>query len=87
MKGVWNRILKVDLTNRTCKAEQLPDEVYGNFLGGAGMNAYMLWRECPRRTTAFDPANRLTLAAGPMQGIKQTGAAKWTGGLSHLPST
>jgi aldehyde:ferredoxin oxidoreductase len=80
MKGVWNKILKVDLTNRTCKAEQLPDEVYEKFLGGAGMNAYILWRECPRGTTAFDPANRLTLAAGPMQGIKQTGAAKWTGG-------
>ena len=42
MKGVWNKILKVDLTNRTCKAEQLPDEVYENFLGGAGMNAFIL---------------------------------------------
>ena len=42
-----------------------------------------MWKECPRGTTAFDPANRLTFAGGPMPGIKQTGAAKWTaGGIS-----
>ncbi len=80
MKSVWNKILKVDLTNGTCGPEQLSDEVYEKFLGGAGMSAYMLWRESPRGTTTFDPANRLTFAPGPMQGIKQTGAAKWTAG-------
>ena len=80
MKSVWNKILKVDLTNGTCGPEELPDEVYEKFLGGAGMNAYILWRESPRGTTTFDPANRLTFAPGPMQGIKQTGAAKWTAG-------
>ena len=80
MKSVWNKILKVDLTNGTCKPEQLSDDVYEKFLGGAGMNAYILWRECPRGTSTFDPANRLTFAPGPMQGIKQTGAAKWTAG-------
>ena len=80
MKSVWNRILRVDLTNGTYKPEQMPDEIYEKFLGGAGMSAYMLWRECPRGTTAFDPANRLTFAPGPMQGLKQSGAAKWTAG-------
>jgi aldehyde:ferredoxin oxidoreductase len=80
MKSIWNKILKVDLTVRTCKTEQIPDEVYQKFLGGAGMNAYILWCECPRGTTAFDPANRLTFAPGPMQGLKQSGAAKWTAG-------
>lgn len=80
MKGVWNKILRVDLTNGTTETEQLPDEVYEKFLGGAGMSAYMLWRESPRGTTAFDPANKLTFAPGPMQGLKQTGAAKWTAG-------
>jgi aldehyde:ferredoxin oxidoreductase len=83
MKGAWNKVLKVDLSNGKCKAERVPDEVYKNFLGGAGMSAYFMWKECPKGTTAFDPANRLTFAPGPMQGIKQTGAAKWTcGGIS-----
>lgn len=80
MKSIWNRILRVDLTARTCRTEPMPDEIYEKFLGGAGMNAYILWRECPRGTTAFNPANRLTFAPGPMQGLKQSGAAKWTAG-------
>ena len=80
MKSIWNKILQVDLTARTCKAEHIPDQVYEYFLGGAGMNAYILWRDCPRGTTAFNPANRLTFAPGPMQGLKQSGAAKWTAG-------
>lgn len=80
MKGVWNRVLKVDLTRGSFQVEALPDEVYEKFLGGAGLVAYYLWRECPAGTTAFGPENRLILAAGPMQGIKQTGASKWSAG-------
>ncbi len=80
MKGVWNRILKVDLTRRTWAPEKVPDEIHEKFLGGAGLVAYLLWQECPRGTTAFNPANRLILATGPFQGIRQTGAAKWAGG-------
>lgn len=83
MKGIWNKVLKVDLTNKTCKVEELPDQIYEYFLGGAGLAAYYLWKESPRGTTAFDPANRLTLGAGTLNGITQTGAAKWSaGGIS-----
>ncbi len=83
MKGVWNKILKVNLTEGSCTTEKVPDAVYEYFLGGAGLAAWVMWQECPAGTTAFNPANRLTFAAGPMQGIKQSGAAKWTiGGIS-----
>ena len=78
MKSVWNRVLKVDLSRGFFEAEELPDEVYEKFLGGAGLAAYYLWRECPAGTAPFSPWNRLVLAAGPMQGIKQTGASKWS---------
>jgi len=80
MKGVWGKILKVDLSNGTCQAEAVPDKVYEYFLGGAGLAAYYMWKECPAGTSAFNPANRITFAGGPMTGLKQTGAAKWTAG-------
>lgn len=80
MKGVWNKILRIDLTHGIFKTDRLPDDLYEKFLGGAGLSAYILWRECPRATTTFNPANRLILATGPMQGTKQTGAAKWSAG-------
>jgi aldehyde:ferredoxin oxidoreductase len=86
MNGIWGKVLKVDLTNGTCKAEALPEKVYEYFLGGAGLAAYYMWKECPAGTTAFNPANRLTFAGGPMTGLKQTGAAKWTAG-AILPAT
>ncbi len=41
MKGVWNKILRVDLTNGTTETEQLPDEVYEKFLGGAAAVGYL----------------------------------------------
>jgi aldehyde:ferredoxin oxidoreductase len=80
MKGVWGKILRVDLTKGICKFEKIADQIYQDFMGGAGMVAYTLWRECPRGTTAFDPENRLVFAAGPLQGARQTGASKWTAG-------
>lgn len=73
MKSVWNRVLKIDLSRGSFQVEKFPDEIYEKFLGGAGLVAYYLWRECPAGTTPFSPENRLILAAGPMQGIMQTG--------------
>ena len=80
MKGTWGKILKVDLTEAKCSIEQLPDQVYDNFLGGAGLVAHTLWQECPRGTTAFDPENRIIFTAGIFQGLTQSGAGKWTAG-------
>lgn len=80
MKGVWKKVLKVDLTNGICKVENLPDKIYEYFLGGAGLAAYYMWKECPVGTTTFNPANRLTFGAGLLTGLKQTGAGKWSAG-------
>jgi aldehyde:ferredoxin oxidoreductase len=80
MKSFWNKVLKVDLTNKTCEVQELPDKTYQMFLGGGGLSAYFLWQECPRGTTAFNPSNRLTLAPGIIHGIRQSGAGKWSAG-------
>jgi aldehyde:ferredoxin oxidoreductase len=80
MKSIWQKILRVDLEKGLCSAESVPERVYEYFMGGAGLVAYFLWKECPAGTKAFDPANRLIFATGPLQGLRQTGAAKWTGG-------
>ncbi|MEI9478459.1 MAG: aldehyde ferredoxin oxidoreductase N-terminal domain-containing protein, partial [Deltaproteobacteria bacterium] len=80
MEGVWGKVLKVDLSSGTFTTESLPEKIYEYFMGGAGMAAYYMWKECPAGTTAFNPANRLTFAGGPMTGLRQTGAAKWSAG-------
>jgi aldehyde:ferredoxin oxidoreductase len=78
MKGVWHKIMRVDLTTGQSRLEDVPDKVYEYFLGGGGLGAYILWKECPAGTKPFDPENRLIFATGPFQGQNQTGAAKWT---------
>lgn len=80
MKGVWHKILRVDLSAKRCTYEDLRDSVYEYFLGGAGLAAYFLWKECPAGTGAFDAENRLVLATGPFQQQAQSGAAKWAAG-------
>ena len=66
MKGVWNKVLKVDLTAGTSVIERGPDHVYEYFLGGAGLAAFFLWQEGPPGTPAFGPESRLTFAVGPL---------------------
>lgn len=80
IKSVWHKVLKIDLSTGECRAEAVPDEIYRYFMGGSGMIAYYLWKECPAGTGPFDPENRLIMAGGPMTGLKQSGAAKWSAG-------
>lgn len=77
MKGVWNKILRVDLSNGKITKEHVPDEVFENFIGGGGLGSYFLYKEVPSGVKAFDPENRLVFATGPFMGNAQTGAAKW----------
>ena len=78
MKGVWNKLLRVDLSSGETSVEVIPDKVFEMFLGGAGLGAYYLWKECPAGTEAFSPENRMIFAPGPFQGQHQTGSAKWS---------
>jgi len=80
VKGVWHKVLKVDLSKGASWVEDVPDNIYRYFMGGSGMIAYYLWKECPAGTGPFDPENRLIMAGGPMTGVKQSGAAKWSAG-------
>lgn len=78
MKGVWNKLLRVDLTTMKATDEAVPDKVYEMFLGGAGLGAWVLYKEVPAHVKSMDPENRIIFAGGPFSGIKQSGASKWS---------
>ena len=40
MKGVWNKLLRVDLTTGAITEEAIPDEVFTTYLGAAGLGAW-----------------------------------------------
>ena len=80
VKGVWHKVYKINLSSGECLLEDVPDHIYQYFMGGSGMIAYWLWKECPAGTGPFDPENRLIMAGGPLGGTRQSGSAKWSAG-------
>lgn len=78
MKGVWNKILRVDLTTAEAHPEAVPDDVYLNYLGAAGLGDWIMYNEVPANVKSLDPENRIIFATGPFNGVHQTGAGKWS---------
>jgi aldehyde:ferredoxin oxidoreductase len=58
--------LKVIATSSRGQIYTVETEGYvPKFIGGKGLIHRIAWEEIPRRTGAFDPENRLMIAAGP----------------------
>jgi aldehyde:ferredoxin oxidoreductase len=76
--GYWNKILRVDLTNRRITKEEIDEDTYRLFVGGAGIGAKILWEEISSETNPFDADNRLIFAGGPFQGHPVPGSAKFS---------
>jgi len=76
--GYWQRLLRVDLTNRTTRVEPIDESELKRFIGGAGLAAEILRKEVPARLDAYDPQNRLIFATGPFQGPAVPGGAKFS---------
>src|SRR5437667_9087209 len=66
MKGYGGRMLLVDLTRGTSRVLPLGEETARAFLGGNGLAAQLLWEYVPAGIDAFDPANAVVFAVGPV---------------------
>ena len=72
----WNRkILRVDLTKGTCKAEPLNMEWAQEYLGQRGLATKYFVEEVDPKVDPLAPENKLIMATGPL-----TGTAASTGG-------
>jgi aldehyde:ferredoxin oxidoreductase len=76
--GYWNKILRIDLTYRKITKEEIDEDTYRLFVGGAGIGAKILWEEISSEVSAFDADNRLIFAVGPFQGHPVPGGAKFS---------
>ena len=65
MKGFFQRILRVDLTNRTSREEALDESLLGRYLGGKGLATHLLLQNNPAGVDPFAPQNHIVLALGP----------------------
>ena len=76
--GYWQRLLRVDPTNKTASVEPIAEDDLKQFIGGAGLGAEILRREVPAKLDPYDGRNRLIFATGPFQGPAVRGGAKFS---------
>ena len=66
MKGYGGRVLVVDLTRAASSVIPLDEGTARAFLGGNGLAAKLIWEHVPAGVDAFDPANAIVFAVGPV---------------------
>jgi aldehyde:ferredoxin oxidoreductase len=74
----WNgKILRIDLTQGTCKVEDLPGYLMQEYIGGRGMCARILFDEIDPKIDALSPANKLIFSTGPLTGSGAPSASRF----------
>lgn len=66
--GYFGKVLEIDLSKKTFKTRTVPEDVYNNFLGGAGMGDYFLLQEYKAHQDPLAQDSFLYLGAGPLNG-------------------
>src|SRR5437899_1319454 len=66
MKGYGGRILLVDCATGASRIEPLGETTARALLGGNGLAARLLYDHVPAGIDAFDPANAVVFAVGPV---------------------
>ncbi|MEG1050291.1 MAG: aldehyde ferredoxin oxidoreductase N-terminal domain-containing protein, partial [Oscillospiraceae bacterium] len=78
MYGYWNKLLRVNLTDKSWKVDPIDDKDFELLLGGAAFGAKLLLAEVPPKTDPLSPENKMIFALGFMQGASFPGNAKWS---------
>lgn len=68
MFGYMGKLLRINLTDRTIKVEDLDLELAKKFVGGRGLGTKMLYDEIDPKIDALSPENKLFFINGPLSG-------------------
>ena len=68
MKGIWNRIIRVDLTDKKVSIDSFEEKVWRQYLGGSGLGAKLLLDEVSGETQPLSPENKIYFLTGPFCG-------------------
>ncbi|MHC9542021.1 MAG: aldehyde ferredoxin oxidoreductase family protein [Vulcanimicrobiota bacterium] len=76
--GYRGKILNVDLSSGKIEAEELDRDAVRRFLGGSGLNAWLLYKHLPHNASPLDPESPLIFGAGPLVGTEFPCSARST---------
>jgi aldehyde:ferredoxin oxidoreductase len=75
--GYHGRFLRIDAATGAADAVPIAEEVLRRYLGGVGLAAWLLHRECPRGVDPLAPANPIAFCFSPLVGTPLTTSAKF----------
>ena len=86
MKGFYDRLLRVDLSNKKTTVEPISESILQSYLGGKGLGSFLLLRENPPRIDPFSPKNHLIFTLGPLADTPFYGSSRY-GVFTKSPQT
>jgi aldehyde:ferredoxin oxidoreductase len=77
MFGHHGCYLRIDAATGAAAVEPIPEHTMRSFVGGVGLAAWLLHRECPRGVDPLAPENPLVFVFSPLVGTPLTTSAKF----------
>ena len=77
MKGIFGKVLEIDLSSGKTKMITLKDEMFEKYLGGRGLGIRLLYDMLPPKTDPLSSDNLLFFLTGPLTGTFATGSSKF----------
>jgi aldehyde:ferredoxin oxidoreductase len=77
MNGFHNKVLHVDLKQRSFEEESIDDAVYQQFLGGKGLGTYLLLKNNQAGVDPLSSDNTIIFATGPVTDTKVFGSSRF----------
>lgn len=68
MKGMFNKILTINLSDQVSKQIPIAEELYLKYLGGRGLATKLLIDQIPTKVDPLSPQNSLVITIGPLTG-------------------
>jgi aldehyde:ferredoxin oxidoreductase len=75
--GYCGRVLRINLSDRSYKVEDLDLGLAGKYLGGRGLASRMLYNEIDPKVDPFSPENKIFFATGPLTGTPTTTGGRY----------
>lgn len=86
MKGCFNKLLRIDLSEKSFAVEDIPEDITTAGIGGKGLGVGLLLRENPPGVDPLSPENRFIIATGPVTGTRMWGQSRF-GVYTKSPAT
>ena len=86
MKGFYGKLLRINLTAKSFRTEEIEEEVLRRYLGGKGLGSYLLLNNVAPGIDPLSPDNKMIFVAGPATGTGMWGSSRY-GVFSKSPQT